>query len=122
MYIYPQSREPFAMAGIWGRWKSADGLAIRSCAIVTTVANSFIAEIHDRMPVMLTKGAESIWLEESNDMTELKELLVPYPSHEMDAHEVSSLVNSVKMMSLSASSPVRACYCRVTWLRRRYPL
>ena len=96
MYIYPQSREPFAMAGIWGRWKSADGVEMRSCAIVTTVANSFMAEIHDRMPVMLTKGAESIWLEESNDMAELKELLVPYPSHEMDAHEVSSLVNSVK--------------------------
>ena len=69
---------------------------MHSFAIVTTVANSFMAEIHDRMPVMLTKGAESIWLEHSDDMTELKELLVPYPSLEMDAHEVSSLVNSVQ--------------------------
>ena len=84
------------MAGIWGTWKSEDGAAIQSCAIVTTVANSFMAEIHDRMPVMLTKGAESIWLADSDDMAELKELLVPYPSHEMAAHEVSPLVNSVK--------------------------
>jgi putative SOS response-associated peptidase YedK len=105
MYIYPKSREPFAMAGIWGAWRSADGVAIRSCAIVTTAANSFMAEIHDRMPVMLTKGAENIWLEESNDMTELKELLVPYPSHEMAAHEVSPLVNSVKNDSPQCIEP-----------------
>ena len=93
------------MAGIWGSWTSAHGETIRSCAIVTTVANSFMAEIHDRMPVMLTKGAEDIWLAESDDMTELKELLVPYPSHEMAAHEVSPLVSSVKNDSPECVEP-----------------
>ena len=105
MYIYPKSQEPFAMAGIWGTWKSDDGVAVRSCAIVTTAANSFMAKIHDRMPVMLTKGAESIWLEESNDMTVLKELLLPYSSFEMAAHEVSPLVNSVKNDILECIEP-----------------
>ena len=105
MYIYPKSREPFAMAGIWGTWRSPDGVATRSRAIIATVANSFMAEIHDRMPVMLTKGAESIWLEESNDIAELKELLLPYPSHEMAAQAVSSLVNSVKIDSLECTEP-----------------
>ena len=46
---------------------------------------------------MLTKGAESIWLDQANeDMAELKEVLLPYPPNEMDAYEVSQLVNSVK--------------------------
>ena len=29
MYIYPKSREPFAIAGIWGTWKSHDGIVVR---------------------------------------------------------------------------------------------
>ena len=68
---------PWRESGVRG--SQSDGAAIQSCAIVTTVANSFMAEIHDRMPVMLTKGAESIWLADSDDMTELKEPVGPVP-------------------------------------------
>ena len=97
MYITLKSGAPFAMAGLWGAWKSPDDRWINSCTIVTTVANSLMAPIHDRMPVILTKGAESIWLDQTqNDMAELKEVLVPYPPNEMDAYEVSNLVNSPK--------------------------
>ena len=47
MYIYPELQGPFAMAGIWGTWRSAEGVAMRSCAIVTTAANSFMAELKE---------------------------------------------------------------------------
>ena len=97
MYITLRSGEPFAMAGLWGAWKGPDGEWIHSCTIVTTVANRFIEPIHDRMPVILTKGAESIGLDQADvDVAELKEVLVPYPPGEMSGHEVSRLVNSVK--------------------------
>ena len=52
--------------------------------------------IHDRMPVVLTPGAYELWLDPSNDdLSELKEVLVPYPSGEMQAHPVADLVNKV---------------------------
>ena len=109
LYIFSESRELFAMAGIWGAWKAPDGMEIQSCAIVTTLANSFMQPIHNRMPVMLTKGAEDIWLDEAHDdLSELKELLVPYPSHEMEAHEVSSMVNSVSNVNAQCIEPVHA--------------
>ena len=52
--------------------------------------------IHDRMPVILTEGAYDLWInQDSHDLSELKEVLVPYPSDKMNAHPVSSLVNKV---------------------------
>ena len=97
LFIGLKSGEPFAMAGIWGSWGAAGETSVLSCTIITTSPNSFIERIHNRMPVILTKGAESIWLDNSlEDMTELKEVLVPYPAGEMAGYEVSSAVNSVK--------------------------
>jgi putative SOS response-associated peptidase YedK len=50
--------------------------------------------IHDRMPVILTKEAEAQWLSSSSvDTAELKELLAPYPSSNMETFTVSGLVN-----------------------------
>jgi putative SOS response-associated peptidase YedK len=82
-------------AGLYTWWKSPDGQWVPSCTIITTSPNSFIEPIHDRMPVILTQGSYDLWLStEATDQSELRELLVPYPADEMQAHRVSSLVNS----------------------------
>ncbi len=92
-----KSREPFAFAGLWDRWKSPDGEYVRSCTIVTTVANAVTEPVHDRMPVMLTPDAEEDWLDASvREPGGLLELLVPYPADLMVAFRVSTLVNSVR--------------------------
>jgi putative SOS response-associated peptidase YedK len=45
---------PFRIAGIWENWKEpSSGEWIRTFAIITTDANELVAEIHDRMPVIL---------------------------------------------------------------------
>ncbi len=43
----------FAMAGLWESWKDQDGKGIETCVILTTRTNSLLAEIHDRMPVII---------------------------------------------------------------------
>ncbi|HEY1598513.1 MAG TPA: SOS response-associated peptidase [Pirellulales bacterium] len=43
---------PFAFAGLAEHWHR-DGQTIDSCSIITTESNSLMAEIHDRMPVIL---------------------------------------------------------------------
>ena len=50
-----KSGEPFALAGLWEVWSDEDGNRIRSCTVVTTSPNSMVAELHDRMPVMLQR-------------------------------------------------------------------
>src|SRR5262245_13950117 len=48
---------PFGIAGIWENWKEpASGEWIRTFAIITTDANELVADIHDRMPVILAPG------------------------------------------------------------------
>ena len=46
---------PFGLGGVWENWKDpASGEWIRTFAIITTDANALVAEIHDRMPLILT--------------------------------------------------------------------
>ena len=90
-----KSREPFAFAGLWESWNTPDGERVLSCAIVTTDPNSLMEPIHNRMPVILSRDAESVWLDQSiEDAAMLGSLLTPYDAEEMEAYEVSTLVNS----------------------------
>ncbi|HET6509293.1 MAG TPA: SOS response-associated peptidase [Baekduia sp.] len=71
---------PFAFAGLWASWHGEGDQAIRSCSIITTDANHKLADIHDRMPVMLPDAAaEEAWLDPATPSGLLRELLVPLP-------------------------------------------
>ena len=95
LFITLKSRDPFAFAGLWETWKSPTGEAIHSCTIITTTPNILMASIHDRMPVILLRKAESLWLDRTvEDPQALLPLLMPYPAEEMAAYAVSPLVNS----------------------------
>jgi putative SOS response-associated peptidase YedK len=87
------SREPFAMAGLWDRWRAADGAELLSFTILTTAANPLVSEVHDRMPVILPREAEEAWLDPKSPPEALKPLLVPYPGA-MEAVPVSLAVNN----------------------------
>ncbi|HZD52122.1 MAG TPA: SOS response-associated peptidase [Woeseiaceae bacterium] len=55
--------EPFAFAGLWERWRDrGTGEALETATIVTTAAQGFIAELHDRMPVVLQREQGDRWL------------------------------------------------------------
>ena len=84
----------FAMAGIWNTYTRPDGVKVHSCAIITTSANKLVGEIHDRMPVILNKEDQKVWLNQVSDTIALKALLKPYPEAEMEAYQVSSIVNN----------------------------
>jgi putative SOS response-associated peptidase YedK len=95
MYIYLQDHQPFAFAGLWENWYAPDGSELKSCTIVTTQPNELMAEIHNRMPVILNPESFDRWLDtNSEDYEVLQTLFVPYPSTHMKAHPVSRIVNS----------------------------
>lgn len=83
----------FAMAGIWDSWKDESGELIQSFAIITTIPNKLMENIHTRMPVILEQKDEKLWLK-SDDSDFLQSLLKPYPEKAMTAYPVSKLVNS----------------------------
>ena len=95
MRIVMASGEPFAFAGLWDAWRDPKGEVLRSCTIITTSANELLSPIHDRMPVILPRELESLWLDHDiRDYATLGGILTPYITDEMEAYEVSSLVNS----------------------------
>lgn len=80
-----------------------------SCTIITTTPNELMAGIHDRMPVILSRDSERVWLDQGIvDAGYLKSLLIPYPAEAMIAYEVSSFVNSVKNNGPECLVPVGA--------------
>ena len=94
IYIMLKSREPFGFAGLWDTWTSPEGEAIRTCTIITTDPNDLLKPIHDRMPVILTRDAEGVWLDPTiQEPARLLPLLKPYPPEEMEVYPVSTWVN-----------------------------
>jgi putative SOS response-associated peptidase YedK len=87
----------FAFAGIWDRWMNQNGEPIETCSIITTTANSLLADIHDRMPVILRREDYDRWLDPGfRQVEDLSDLLKPHPVDGMRRRPVSTWVNSVK--------------------------
>lgn len=109
LYIRFQSGEPFGFAGLYEYWTSPEGISIGTCAIITTDANDLMRPIHNRMPVILPKEHHAVWLDPTiEDETLLASLLQPFASDELEAYEVSRLVNSPKNNSPACVQPISA--------------
>lgn len=92
-YCRTQDEQPFGFAGLWEIWEK-EGEAIASCTILTTEPNQIMRPIHDRMPVILAAKDYDLWLDPKVQKSELLQpLLRPYPTEEMTAYPVSTLVN-----------------------------
>jgi putative SOS response-associated peptidase YedK len=70
----------FSMAGLYRPMADEDGTPKRpACVIITTATTPWIAEIHNRMPAILPRTAEAMWLDENlQDQDFLTKLLVPF--------------------------------------------
>lgn len=93
-----KDRELFAFAGLWSQWKDKYGTAVyRSFTIMTTAANETVGKVHSpkfRMPVILAKNEEKLWLSQEISTADLLSLCKPYPDENMDSYRVSTAVNS----------------------------
>jgi len=87
--------KPFALAGLWETWKAEGQPTIESCTIITTEPNELMADLHNRMPVILSCNDYEPWLNTpSDDAQQLLPLLDAYPSSEMTCVAVDNRVNN----------------------------
>lgn len=106
--IVIDERPFFGFAGLYDTWTRPDGTRVSTCLILTTKANEMMAEIHDRMPVILTEEAEKIWLDSGiSDGEFVCSSLDPYPARHMRAYPVSSLVGNVRNDSKACIEPLQ---------------
>lgn len=93
-YRFMTDQKVFPMAAIW-QTVATPGAKIHTVAIITTHNNDTLKGIHHRMPVILTKEDEKIWLNNKiKDIPTLKKLIKPYDDKLMHFEQVSSLVNN----------------------------
>lgn len=95
MRITLKSGEPFALAGLWETWKEPTGDLLRTFTIITTTPNELLEPIHNRMPVILPREHEAIWLDNAADQGIWLDMLRPYSADLMTVHPVSKRVNFV---------------------------
>jgi putative SOS response-associated peptidase YedK len=87
--IHRRDGKPFGFAVLWSKWRD-----IESCTILTTNANELVSDMHDRMPVILSREDYDAWLE--TDRENLIEMLRPFLASEMTAVAVNPIVNNAR--------------------------
>ena len=85
---------PLAFAGLWESWRDPAGDVLRTFTIATTAANTDMAPLHDRMPVILEQEAWPRWL--SQEAADPAGLLRPAAGGVVRLWPVSRAVNSVR--------------------------
>ena len=106
-----KERQPYAvaLAGLWETWRSPAGERVRTFASVPTAPNALVAELHDRMPVILAPETWPLWLgDRSADLDQLKTLLKPYPADDMVRWPVDRRVGNVKNKDPALIEPAAA--------------
>ena len=106
-FVRMRDERLFSFAGLWDRWESPDKGVIETFTILTTAANTVLAPIHDRMPVILPPAEYARWLDpEFLDADSLAPLLVPFPPEDMLAFPVSPRVNAPSVDDMKCIAPL----------------
>ena len=97
LWIHPRAGGLMLFAGLYESWYPERNQAEVTFTIVKCAATAAIAEIHNRMPVVLGQQAAEDWMNlREQDPLSLKRLLVPASPDLLSVRPASPLVNSVK--------------------------
>jgi putative SOS response-associated peptidase YedK len=94
-FITPEDGSVLALAGLWEVWGRGED-RLYTCTVVTSPAVGALAEIHERMPLVLPPDRWAAWLDPARE--DVEELAAPTPPEVVEALElrpVSTLVNNV---------------------------
>jgi putative SOS response-associated peptidase YedK len=96
--VFRADGRPLALAGLWSGWRNPDdGGVRRTFTIVTTIPNETVAQLHDRMPVVVPDEAWGRWLDpRPAEPGELRVLLEPTDAVALEIAPASRLVNDVR--------------------------
>jgi putative SOS response-associated peptidase YedK len=102
--------QPFALGGVWRRWRSPDRKTeMDTFAIITVEPNELVSEStgHDRMPLIVARKDWQRWLEPGNLECPPADLLRPFDADQMKAWRVGERINNVKNNDAALSEPVK---------------
>ena len=92
---------------------------IRTFAIITTDANEMVAEIHDRMPLIIAPRDYARWLSDDPDPHDLMRVFRAEP---MRMWPISTRVNRPENDDPSIVEPITLSSTRIRWIKRESAL
>ena len=100
--------QPMLMAGLWEEGKPGKtGDAGRSCTIISTVAaGDLLADIHERMPVILAPEAWAAWLGEEPGVNPAS-LLQPFPAAHLRLWPVDKRLSNLRHEGREMAEPIK---------------
>jgi putative SOS response-associated peptidase YedK len=102
--IARQDGQPMAFAGLWEGFKWPSGEVDRTFTIVTTSPNAEMAELHDRMPVILGQADWPTWLGDAEG--DYGALLRPARDGTLRTGLISKRVNTPKNNDAALLDPI----------------
>lgn len=109
-YITLKDQPIYSIAGIYSKWKGPEGIERNTFAMVTCPANERMKFIHNggdnpnRMPVIISREHEQVWLDPKLTRKDALELCVPFPQEKMNDWTVNRLINNTKADTNNASA------------------
>jgi putative SOS response-associated peptidase YedK len=122
-HVYLEGNPDFFMAGLRDTWiNPANGKKEVTCSIVTTAANSFMREIHNklpqpeerRMPVVVPADWAEAWLSSATPMEVLLRIVSTREIPEMRAHPVARTLNGPKTRANKPTAQEPVDYAELT--------
>jgi putative SOS response-associated peptidase YedK len=104
-YLFTNRGGGFWLAGLCAPAEDARPAAAFECVVVTVEPNELVADVHDRMPAMLTTEQVDAWL--GDDLELARALLAPFPSTQMDALAVGPAVGDASREGPELIEPAR---------------
>lgn len=106
--IRRRDQKPFAMAGLWSRWKDKiDGEEVWSCSVIVKDADDWYRRFHDRMAVLLDPTSYDQWLDPARKQGQLE--LLTHSAYrkndELEFYPISKLVSTSRNDSPEVLEP-----------------
>jgi putative SOS response-associated peptidase YedK len=96
--------KPFSFAGLWAH---NDNLGVTSCTIITAPAVPEISEIHNRMPIILSREAYGTWLNTEVQGKDAKALLLDAQiDSQLEFFRVGRAVNNSRYDGTDTKQPL----------------
>ncbi|MGQ0526114.1 MAG: SOS response-associated peptidase [Betaproteobacteria bacterium] len=112
-FVCRPDRQPFCFAGLLSRWLDREtGETVVSCAILTTPAAGALAELHERMPVVVPDTVHGAWLDAAQ--TDAEQALgrvaaaAPATIDLLEHYAVSARVNDARIDEPALLQPLGA--------------
>jgi len=103
-FLVDKDGSPLAMAGLYEHWKAPDGEWLTTCTVITTDAPDELGEIHDRTPLLVSRGSWATWLDPS--VSDPGELLIPGTPGVLEAWPVGKEVGNVRNNGPDLAKPL----------------